>query len=378
MSQKPLTIFLVTNNYKPYEGGVARSIDTLCDALRARGNTVYIITLDFLGNYTQQEEHVIRIPCLLRWRYKKNHMALPMFHHNYLKHVARTLKPDVMHVHHPFLLGVAGLRVARSLGIPVVFTYHTQYEQYLHYIPLVPPQLTSPIITRLVKRFCHSVDRIVVPCKTIQEQLKKRTITTSMRVIPSAIDPLFFNSALEKEKVDTVRLLSVSRFAQEKNIEFLLRVMKQLGSERYRLTLVGYGEYEQYLRWYAYEKLELSHDAVELIIQPSRSQLAERYRQSDIFIFASTTETQGLVLAEAMASGLPVIAVDAPGSKDIVSHGVNGFLVHTEGQMIEAISSTIKNKTLYKKLRFNAQKTASEYTPENIARAVEYSYRDLL
>jgi 1,2-diacylglycerol 3-alpha-glucosyltransferase len=380
MSVKPLTIFLVTNNYKPYEGGVARSIDTLCNALQARGNKVYIITLDFLGNQiSDDDDHVIRIPCFARWCYKKNHLALPIFHGNYLKRLAHSLKPDVIHVHHPFLLGVSGLQVGKSLSIPVIFTYHTQYEHYLHYIPLLPEGLTTPVVNRLVKQFCCDVDSIIVPTATIQEQLQKRSITTPMQVIPSAIESLFFNAAFKKkEDGDKVHLLSVSRFAKEKNIEFLLRVVKQLGSECYKLTLVGYGEYENYLHWYAYEKLGLAHDTVEFIIKPSRHELSGFYSASDLFIFASLTETQGLVLTEAMASGLPVIALDAPGSRDIICNEINGFLVQSEQEMVSCIIPLEKDKALYEKLRINAFKSSKYYRPEVIAGAIEQVYRELL
>ena len=378
MPKKSLTIFLVTNNYKPYEGGVARSVDTLCGALRARGHVVYIITLDFLGNGSEFEEHIIRVPCVMRWFYKKNYMALPLLCSSYLTKVAETLKPDIIHVHHPFLLGVAGLRAARSLRIPIVFTYHTNYEHYLHYIPIFPQYFTRSVVNTVVRKFCYTVDGIIVPGKIIHEHLIDRSVTTMMKVIPSAIDPIFFVYEKEKKRRERIHLLSVSRFAKEKNIEFLLRVMKHLGLQRYTLTLVGYGTHEEYLRWYAYESLGLSKNFVKFIIKPSRQELATLYREADLFIFASITETQGLVLAEAMASGLPVIAVDAPGPKDIVRNDSNGFLVQSEQEMVARIISLEENNKLYGKLRENALKSAEGYAPEIVVDRIKSFYAHLI
>ena len=357
-----MTIFFVTNNYTPYAGGVVHSIDALANALRKQDHIVYIITLDFLGNRIKENEYIIRLPCTFRFQYKKNYMAVPLLPAHQLKRLALRLKPDIMHVHHPFLLGAAALRVAKKMDIPIMFTYHTQYEQYLHYVPM-PQQITKPVTQKVVQKFCNAVDGIIAPTKTIAKQLTQKGITTPITVIPSPIDDMFFpviktSMGMPKNKI---RLLSVSRFVKEKNIPFLLRVMKKLDPQQFHLTLCGYGAETESLQNCAYNELGLSPDTVQFIIKPNRSALLELYKFADLFIFASKTETQGLVLAEAMACGLPVVALDAPGARDIIENGVNGFLVDSEEQMKEKIEQLVSNLFQYQKIKQATCKTALGY-----------------
>ena len=182
-------------------------------------------------------------------------------------------------------------------------------------------------------------------------------------MIPSPIDYTFFKPQLHQlpQNKTKFQLLSVSRFVKEKNIPFLLRVMKKLDPQQFQLTLCGYGSETESLQNYAYNELGLSSDAVKFIIKPDRSALLELYTRSDLFIFASKTETQGLVLAEAMACGLPVIALDAPGSRDIIEDGKNGFLVNCEQQMKERIEQFSTNPLLYQRAKEGVLTTALGY-----------------
>src|SRR5579863_5217442 len=154
-----MRIFFVTNYYTPYSGGVTQSIIAITDALRTQGHEVFIITLDFEPK-TKSAPNVIRVPCPIRFMYKKNYMAIPWRPTYFITQLLRQYKPDIVHVQHPFLLGTSGLRAARACNIPCVFTYHTMYEDYAHYVPL-PHRFTKKLISSAVRRFCNNVDGII-------------------------------------------------------------------------------------------------------------------------------------------------------------------------------------------------------------------------
>ena len=185
-------------------------------------------------------------------------MAIPWRPGAYLAHLMHEIKPDIVHLHHPFLLGVAGLASARKQGIPVVFTYHTMYEKYAHYVPILG-QLTAPLIARNVLSFCKKVDGILVPSTGIKQFLEDRHIDVPMMTIPSGVRTHYlackrnFNEQLHKP----FRLLYVGRLTKEKNIPFLLDMFAKLERGKYTLTLVGSGSEARQCKHYAFERLRL-------------------------------------------------------------------------------------------------------------------------
>ncbi len=371
---RPLTIFMVTNNYTPYSGGVVSSLTTSTLQLRALGHTVIIVTLDFLGQQIS-EEGVIRIPCPLRFSYKNNPMAVPIGAQWHILKLIHHYAPDIIHVHHPFLLCTSAVRAACREKIPVVFTHHTRYDQYVHYVPL-PKQFTKPIVKKWVAHFCSKVTGLIAPSESIKHLVKAQTVSQHLAVIPSGIMPVYIlpQFTYKPTKGKQLELLSVSRFVPEKNIPFLLNACTYL-TVPFRLTLIGFGQETEALKDYAYTKLAFSPDHVQFIIKPPRTSIADWYRRADIFIFASTTETQGLVLAEAMASGTPVIAVNGTGVCDIVQEGINGFLVSSPHDMAQKIEHVAESPELFKILQKNAWNTARDYYPEKTAqRLVEFYY----
>lgn len=332
---KNKTIAIVTNNYKPYSGGVVSSIVALTKEERQKGNKVFIITLDFLDDM-EPEEGVIRIQCPLKFRYHGNYMAVPWRPKTNICEIIEEIKPDLIHSQHPFFLGVYALKAARCLKIPIHFTYHTQYEKYVHYLPF-PERVSAAVVKQLVIDYCNKVDKIIAPTKSIQQFLKNEKVKTPIKVSPTKVDPIFIQERPVTRFKKKIQLITVSRFAKEKNIPFLLEVFSKLDFEKFDFTLVGYGPEEQNLKQFA-KILKIPDSCINFVIAPAKEKIAELYRQSDLFIFASTTETQGIVLNEALASKLPIIAVDAFGSCDIVQHGKNGYLVKSQEKMIQKIN----------------------------------------
>ena len=378
MEKKPLSIVFVTNNYKPYAGGVAKSIEVFRDALQKQGHIVYVITLDFLGKKTKKEERVFRIFSPIRFLYKKNRMAVPWLPHKTIKKLIHELKPDIIHAHHPFLLGQSALKAARSLHIPIVYTFHTMYERYTHYIPL-PQFLVKRYVKNIVRSFCNIVDGIIVPSKAIRDHLQRSTIETYSVVIPSPIKPYFFETHDTPQRLNNYfSLITVSRFVKEKNIPFLLDLFSKLDQTRYRFTLVGYGAEQKNLERYAYKILGLSKDNVAFVHKPDPDTLRSYYDQADLFLFASTSDTQGLVLAESMARGTPVVALHGPGQKDIIVSGVNGFLINSQQEMINVIERIANNKELHAMMCKQAVQTANNYAPDSLAHRLTEFYREIL
>ena len=366
--KKRLNIAIITNNYGPYLGGVVSSIDSFVNELHKQEHKAFIITLDFLGCTKNDPYHVIRIPSLLRFMYKKNHMAIPTDKAQKLEKIINILKPDIIHVQHPFYLCQPAVKIAKKLNIPIIFTYHTIYEKYLHYLP-VPEFISRPIVKKIVMTFCKNVDYIIAPSNYVKNYLENNNIGTKIEKIPSGILPIFVKDKIykiEKENKNEFNLVFVSRFVKEKNIEFLLRMfaklVKKCPDKNFKLTLAGYGNEYEKIKKFTQKKLKLTNQ-VEFIYRPRKEEIADLYMQSDAFIFSSDSDTQGLVLVEAMGCGCPVIALDGPGQRDIIKDGVNGFLCSFETEMIEKIMLVESDKKLHKHLRTGALESAREYHP---------------
>ena len=366
------SIAFVTNNYTPYSGGVVSSIDATVKQLRDRGHEVYIICPDLLGTKHDDPDGVIRIPSLFRFRYKRNHMMVPWRMKHHLYRILENINPDLVHIHHPFLLGPMAISWAQNKGIKTVFTYHTIYEEYLHYLPL-PSWLIRPLVTRLVLRCCRSVHQIIAPSFGIKNYLAGHGIANTA-VIPSGLQDIFLgNPLVTKEMKKPYQLLYVGRFVKEKNIAVLFDLLAQL-PDTFTLTLVGYGEYLDHLKEYAYEICGLSPERVQFIIKPDKQRLRDLYANAHLFLFPSQSDTQGLVIAESMASSTPVIALDGVGQRDLINDGENGFLVHSVAQMREKILMIVNDDQLYKTLQRNAWQAAQAYDSKKLVDKVMKLY----
>lgn len=373
-----MKILFVTNNYKPYSGGVVSSIEAFRYELKQQGHEVKVVTLDFLGDGIIEPD-VLRLSCPIRFTYRNNPVAVPFFMRQQLDEIISEHAPDVIHTHHPFMLGSAAAKIAKEKNIPVIFTHHSQYGLYAdHYAPVFKKMARS-VIEQRVRIFCSLVDSIIVPTNSVKRQLLAQHVTTPLHVIPSGILPVYLwgEKPKKQKKGDTFELLTVSRFSPEKNIPFLLDVMTLL-DDRFKLTLIGFGADYHFLKEYAFEKCKLSPDRVKFKERPAKTVIAQHYYQADAFVFASTTETQGLVFAESMAAGTPVVAVKAPGSQDCIYHGKNGFLVDTPEEMAEKITLLDQDAKLYQELHENAWETAQGYRISATAEQLLDLYQDLL
>ncbi|MCX7625613.1 MAG: glycosyltransferase family 4 protein [Candidatus Sumerlaeaceae bacterium] len=377
-----MLIAFFTNNYKPFIGGVPIAVENTAKALRRRGHRVLIFAPDYDG--AEDEEDVFRVLSIKNFNDTPFSLPLPM-----------TVRPaydldalsgvDIVHVHHPFLLGMSGLQLARAYDAPVVFTYHTQYEKYIHYLPF-PEKMTAELAVRLATRFSNSCDAVIAPSSDIKKVLVERGVEVPIFVIPTGVDLRRFRGGdstylqrLIGVSVETPLILTVSRLAKEKNIGFLIEAFSRLCAyERSaHMVLVGDGDYRSQLEKLAIERgiAERTHFVGAL----SGRNLVSAYKSAKVFVFASQTETQGMVVLEAMANGLPVVAVDAPGVRDFVQHASNGYLVDDQGvdDFAERIKLLLTTPQLYETLREQARKTARKWSLAVGARKLETVYRQL-
>jgi len=322
-------IGLFTNNYLPFCGGVTVSIETLRRGLEARGHEAWVLAPRFPGA-ADTTPRTLRYPSIPAATYPEFSLAIP-----YSPRLARRIRAidfDVFHAHHPFLLGPAARRLARRQGRPLVFTYHTRYDKYAHYVPL-RRSLVEAAARGLSTRFAARADAIIAPSAVLREELRARGVGTPIAVVPTGVDLVRFSpgdrTAARRARgldEDALLVLYVGRLDREKSVDRVLAAFERVAGTiaRARLVLVGQGTQGEELRRMA-AGLNAGGRVTFAGVCPHED-LPDYYRAADLFLFASETETQGLVLAEAAACGLPAVAVNAPGCAEVVHDGDTGVV----------------------------------------------------
>ncbi|MHB8434035.1 MAG: glycosyltransferase [Candidatus Tyrphobacter sp.] len=304
---------------RPVVNGVVASVEGLARGLRSRGHEVYCFAPRMPGG-DEDSEVFFRMPSLPLPTRTPYRLTVPLVGRRSVRSVIKRL--HLVHVHSPFVTGWMGLRYARRYGMPIVYTYHTQLEAYTHYVPF-DPSATRFATETLTRTFGNSVDAVVVPTDAMRKRLRSLGVTTRIAVVPSGIDVAHFASGRRDEALraslgaaDGCLLLFVGRLAKEKSLDVLLRGLAIARRDDVHLAIAGDGPAADELRELARE-LGLTA-RVRFMGEVQRERLPDLYASSDAFVFPSTSETQGLVLAEALAAGLPVIAADAPQNRDVL------------------------------------------------------------
>ncbi len=328
-----MRVALFTNNYVPFCGGVTISVETLRRGLEARGHEAWVFAPRFPGTVADPPR-VVRYPSVPAATYPEFPLAIPFARG--LAARVRALDVDVFHAHHPFLLGPAAARLARRVGRPLVFTYHTRYDKYAHYVPLSRAVVERAAVALSV-RFARRADAVVAPSARVRDELLRDGVRAPIAVIPTGVDLTRFvpgDQAAARRALgwaaDEPVALYVGRLDREKSVERVLRAFDHVVATlpRARLMLVGQGKEAANLKALA-ARLPCA-PRVSFLGARAHDTLAVYYQAADVFLFASETETQGLVLAEAAACGLAAVAVSAPGCEEVVQDGVTGVLVKSE------------------------------------------------
>lgn len=327
-----MNLLMLTDVYFPRVNGVSTSIRTFAEALARMGHRIAIVAPDY-GQDSGQDAHdghgayeVIRLPSRRIFFDPEDRLIRGSALRSLLPQLVQR-HWDAIHIHTPFRAHQLGVRLARSSGRPTVETYHTFFEEYAAlYLPWLPAPLLRMFARRASRRLCHQVDHLIVPSQQMVAVLDRYGIATPRTVLPTGIDLGEFaggSGALFRSRhgiaPERPTLVTVSRLAMEKNIGFLLQVVHRLVAEFPTLLFIIAGEGPDAPRL---KKLAASlglQDNVRFFGNlDRRTELLDCYRAGDVFVFASPTETQGLVLIEAMALGVPIVSTAVMGTATVL------------------------------------------------------------
>jgi glycosyltransferase involved in cell wall biosynthesis len=338
-----MRILMMTNTFTPHVGGVARSVEAFTASYRKLGHRVLVVAPEF-DHMPGEETDVVRIPAIQNFNGSDFSVVLPV--PGFLHAAVEAFQPEIVHSHHPFLIGSTALRLARQFMLPIVFTHHTMYEQYTHYVPGDSETLKRFVINLSI-RYANLCDQVFAPSASIASVLRRREVVVPIDVVPTGVslelmsrgDGAGFRAVMGIPK-DAFVVGHVGRLAPEKNLGFLTDAVVAFltSNPRACFLLVGRGPSESPLRR-AFQKAGLADRLYEtgVLTHPF---LASAYQAMDLFAFASKSETQGMVLTEANAAGVPVVALDASGVREVVVNGKNGRLLKEE--TVEAFSSAFR------------------------------------
>ena len=381
-----MRILYVSDVYFPRVNGVSTSIQTFRRELERLGHASTLLAPEYPAAF-RDEAGVVRVPS----RYLPLDPEDRAMRLGDLRRAERALERerfDLVHVQTPFLAHYSGLRLARSLRVPCIATYHTLFEEYLfHYVRFAPRAWLRAVARRFSRGQCNALDAVVVPSTAMRETLARYGVTAPTEIVPTGI-PLseFAGGDGARFRVrrgiapDRPMLLYVGRVAFEKNIGFLLRMLARVHAERPDALLVicGEGPAERSLHRLA-AALGVASSVLFAGYLDRASTLLDCYRAADAFVFASRTETQGLVLLESMALGVPVVSTAVMGTRDIVGPG-RGALValDDEADFAAKVLELLRDRGLRERLGREARAYAAEWSAPATARRMVMLYRTVL
>ena len=326
-------VLMLSDVYFPRINGVSTSIQTFSSSLLAEGHSVTLITPEYPEDY-QAEFEVIRIPSK-RLPFDPEDRLMSLRAIKKLAGELKTRQFDLIHIQTPFVAHYAGIYLGKQLGIKTVTSYHTFFEAYFEkYLPWAPKSWLRSVARTYSRKQCNQVNGVISPSRPMLEKLREYGVDNLAEIIPTGLPPICFkavenNNFRQKNNIadDAQLLLYVGRVAHEKNIDFLISMFRLVAnvSDKAELLIAGEGPALSSLRKRAVQ-LSLEKKIHFIGYLDRNTELLACYQQSDIFVFASETETQGLVLLEAMASGLPVISCASMGSQDVLRDGEGCYI----------------------------------------------------
>jgi 1,2-diacylglycerol 3-alpha-glucosyltransferase len=336
-------IGMFTNVYLPTTNGVVVSVETFRKALTKLGHDVFIFGPDS-GDIEDRAPYIFRYPSV-ELPLQKYPLTLPVS--PYVDHVLQNLKPQVLHANHPALLGRVAVNKSEELNLPLVFTYHTRYADYSHYADPLPQDNVKEFIDHWLGQFMTRCHHVVVPSESIRDMLlEKYGMVQDVSVVPTGIDLEKFSSQNKEQNradlgwSDSKRyLVSVGRLAKEKSFDLLIKAFSKLDSDDLELVIIGSGDEKENLEKLARD-LKVA-DSVTFTGLIPFERVPKYLSAADLFVFASVTETQGLVTLEAMACELPVVAVDASGTREAVSSETSILTEHNAESLAQGMKKIL-------------------------------------
>ncbi len=371
-----MRILMISDVYFPRVNGVSTSIRTFRRELIALGHRVTLIAPVYPQAAEDDDRDIIRVPSRGVPRDPEDRM-MQRGCLNQLLPQLRQQGFDVVHIQTPFIAHYVGLYLAKHLGVPVIESYHTFFEEYLyHYVPFVPRAAMRFLARRISVSQCRAVDRIVSPSRAMHTALVNYGVNGAIDILPTGLEQNQFQRGdgarfRTKHGIDLVRpaLLYVGRVAYEKNIDFLLRMFKAAlpRTPQAVFLIVGEGPAQEHLRSQV-KQMGLS-ESVQFIGYLDRdTELLDCYAAGDLFVFASRTETQGLVLLEALAQGTPVVSTIHMGTRDVLEHARGARVVEEDiTQFADAVTELLQNTVARERLALLAPSDAGKWSSREMA-----------
>ena len=366
---------MISDVYFPRINGVSTSIATFRRSLARLGHECWLIAPRYPNEHSD-DPHTLRIASRYLFLDPEDRM-LKRGAILELEQQLREQRFDLIHIQTPFIAHHAGKILAQRLGLPLVETYHTYFEEYLfHYVPLLPKAMMRAVARGLTRSQCQQTDAVIVPSRAMHEVLKDYGVKVPMAIIPTGLELDEFSAgsrqrSCQQHDIDPARpiLVHVGRVAFEKNIGFLLEVVARARSQFPELLLIiaGEGPAEKSLHAQA-RKLGITHN-IKFIGYLSRGQaLWDCYCSGDACVFASSTETQGLVLLEAMALGVPVVSTAVMGTRDILDAGRGALVAEQDVEDFAAkVTSLLQDEALRQRLAQEARDYARQWATDRMA-----------
>lgn len=390
-----MRIGLFTDTYPPFINGVSTSIQMLENALRKKGHKVFIVTVnpDDMSYKVENNERVLRIPGIPTGIYD---YRLTTFYPIKAVNIIKDWNLDIIHTHTEFGIGTFARVIGKQFDIPVVHTYHTMYEDYIHYI--TKGYFDTPgkkIVEYLTKFYCDkTIQELIVPTKKTYNLFKEKyKYERNVHIIPTGIEiEKFYKEKIELSKINNKKIelgitsndlvvLFVGRVASEKSIDFLINNHNNLlkKNKNIKLLIVGDGpDLEEYKKLSKKYKIE---DKIIFTGKVPWEDIPLYYNLSDIFVTASHTETQGLTVVEAMAASLPVVALDDESFRNTVIDELTGYLFKNKkeyiNRMLELINDKEKRIKMGNQGRINSESYSSKYFAERVLKVYELALKDI-
>lgn len=367
-----MKILMTTDLYTPTVNGVVTSIRTLKEALEEKGHEVMVLTLSETEEMNTVDNIFSVSSINLNKVYPGARLSFSANHSIYSKLIE--WKPDIIHSHCEFSTFRMAKEIAEELNIPIVHTYHTVYEDYTHYFS-PNKKVGEKIVSLFSRRILNQTDLVIAPTDKVKQLLNKYQVSTSIEVVPTGINTDQFNQSLSEEVKQSLKkqhgiqdddrvLLFIGRIAKEKNIAEVVTYLSRMNLEQVKFLVCGDGPYREELESYV-ASLNMQ-DRVIFTGMINPNQVPYYYQIGDVFISASTSETQGLTYLEALLSGVPLLCRKDECLDNVVYKGVNGYLFthfkEFESCLTQLLSHEDERKAMGEAARIFAQKAFSAQT----------------
>ncbi len=379
-----MKVALFSESFRPLVNGVAYSVQSFARQLTRMGHEVHVFAPHYPGYEDPNDFPVHRYPGILTTYEQGYNIPVPFW--PLMLNVMRQVNFDLIHTQSPFFLGMTGARWAKRLRLPLVTTAHTVYTEYVHYVYPLPPALSKVGMQTWTRLYCNRADRIIVPTEPIRELLIGYGVTRPITVNATGVDVEAIRRAdptgLRRElgiSEAAELIVFVGRLAQEKSVDVLIRAFRRIAPAHAtsHLLLVGGGQEE--------ESLKAQVDAWGLSARVtfagwrSPEERNRMLRAGDLFLYPSVTDTQGLVLCEALAAGLPCVAADAYGSKAVLRDGVDGLLTRpTSLALSKAALELLRNPERRAEMACAAHEDAKRFSERQAALRLCALYEEVL